>query len=110
MLKEKEKQMKDIMEFQRRRSTNADFFNWYVGRMSNLYKQAFDVSLRFCRMAESIYEDDSGLETTFIKPIFDKKYRGLVSGQVLMINLQNMEYAFLESRVSERDNTSEAQR
>lgn len=96
LLREKLRLTKQIFDEQRRRSTNEDYFNWYVGRISKLYSSAFDITVRFCKLAEASVQDRLP-GSTFIRPQFDKRYRGLLSGQSLMLDLQRMELAELES-------------
>ena len=97
VLQEKSRQTRMLYEFQKKRSTNADFFNWYVSRIGTLYSSAFDVTVKFCRMAERAFQDEVGDPTlVFVKPVFATKYRGLLSGQSLMLDLQRMELAHAE--------------
>lgn len=83
-----------LADEQRRRSTNEDFYNWYVGRMSKLYSTAFDINVRFCKLAESKF-DECG--SSFVQPKFDQRHRGLLSGQSLMLDLQRMELSRIEN-------------
>lgn len=89
----------ELVDLHRRRSTNQQFNNWYVGRAKALYDMAYQICLRYCRLAEQAYIHDSGNgQAHFINPIFDTSHSGLLSGQSLMLDLQRMELAFLESR------------
>ncbi|MFT3771113.1 MAG: neuraminidase-like domain-containing protein [Minicystis sp.] len=94
VLEEKARRTEAIVDFHARRATNKDFHNWYVGRMTSLYNAAFDMALRFCRMAERAYQVDDP-KARFINPVWDAQYKGLLSGQGLMLNLQRMDYAYM---------------
>ncbi len=49
-------------------------------------------------MAERLAQAEIGDATTiYVRPVFDKRYRGLLSGQSLMLDLQRMEYDVLEN-------------
>ena len=86
-----------MVAFHQRRVTNRDFRDWYVGRIASLYDSAYDITLRFCRLAERAYQIEMDDPTaSFIRPAWDAQHRGLLAGQSLMLDLQRMEYAFME--------------
>lgn len=86
----------------KRRTTNTEFYNWYVGRVTWLYNSAYDLTVRFCRLAERAYQMDTGIEgTDFIQPVWSAKHFGLLSGQSLMLNLQRMDYSYIERTLDE---------
>jgi hypothetical protein len=94
VLQDKARRTEAIVDFHARRATSADFHGWYVGRMTSLYNSAFDMALRFCRMAERAYQVDDP-KARFINPVWDAQYNGLLSGQGLMLDLQRMDYAYM---------------
>lgn len=97
VLRERSRQTKVLFQFQRRRSTNAAFSNWYGGRINALYAAAFGITVRFCRIAERGYQFKfEAPAPTFIKPTFDRQFRCLLSGQSLMLDLQRMELASID--------------
>ncbi|MCY4004199.1 MAG: hypothetical protein OXF33_10900 [Rhodospirillales bacterium] len=96
-LKVKSANAEALIEFHRRRVTNREFRSWYVGRMATLYDSAYDVTMRFCRLAERAYQVEVGEPTaTFIRPSWDAQHRGLLAGQSLMLDLQRMEFAHMQ--------------
>lgn len=59
--------------------------------------RAHDIALRFCRLAERAYRIEVGEPTaSFIRPAWDAQHRGLLAGQSLMLDLQRMDFAFME--------------
>ena len=85
-----------LIAFHRGRVTNREFGEWYVARVASLYDSAYDVTVRFCRLAERAYRIETGLEDTFIRPAWDSAHRGLLAGQSLMLDLQRMDFTFME--------------
>jgi len=86
-----------MVAFHQRRVTNRDFRDWYVGRIASLYDSAYNITLRFCRLAERAYRIEVGDATaSFIRPAWDAQHRGLLAGQSLMLDLQRMDFAFME--------------
>ena len=86
-----------MVAFHQRRVTNRDFRDWYVGRIASLYDSAYDITLRFCRLAERAYQVEMDDPTaSFVRPAWDAQHRGLLAGQSLMLDLQRMEFAHLQ--------------
>ena len=86
-----------MVAFHQRRVTNRDFRDWYVGRIASLYDSAYDITLRFCRLAERAYQGEIDDPTaSFIRPAWDAQHRGLLAGQSLMLDLQRMDFAYME--------------
>ncbi len=58
---------------------------------------AYDITLRFCRLAERAYQVEMDDPTaSFVRPAWDAQHRGLLAGQSLMLDLQRMDFAFME--------------
>ena len=105
-LKVKSANAQALIEFHRRRATNAEFRNWYLGRVSTLHDSAYDITMRFCRLAERAWQVEVGdLTATFIRPAWDAQHRGLLAGQSLMLDLQRMEFAHMERYRPEAEGT-----
>ena len=86
-----------LAAFHLRRVTNREFRNWYAGRIASLYDSAYDLTLRFCRLAEQAYRVEVGdWAATFIRPAWDAQHRGLLAGQSLLLDLQRMDFAHME--------------
>lgn len=67
------------------------------GRLSALYYQFYDLSIARCLKAQLGYQWETGSSTTFIQPgAWDSNHAGLLCGESLMLNLAQMESAYLE--------------
>ncbi|NEQ74448.1 MAG: hypothetical protein F6K23_16260 [Okeania sp. SIO2C9] len=85
-----------LAAFNQKRFTNEMFFKWYVDNLRQLYRTLFDQTVSFCLLAERVYQEETGEKTIFIRPQWDDVYHGLLSGQKLLLNLQQMEYSYLQ--------------
>ena len=91
-------QAKDVYAFYRDRFTNLGLYNWLSSEVRGLYRQAFRMATEMARMAESAYQYERDRTDTYIMGhAWDSERAGLLSGEKLMIQLQEMEKAFLES-------------
>ena len=85
-----------LVDFMQRRFTNQQFYEWYVSRLSNVYSAAYDATVRFALMAERAFQAEIGdFTATFIRPQWDRRYKGLLAGQALWVDLQRMDLAYM---------------
>ena len=76
-------------------------YNWLVARQELLYAPAYDAVLSLCLSAEAAWRYEIGdyKSTSFIKTGgWNDTYKGLLAGESLMVDLQEMENAYLHSR------------
>lgn len=98
-----EKSNEDAMiAFRASRFTNEQFYNWYIGRISNLYSLAYDATVSFALMAERAFADETGTYTTFIRPQWDRRYKGLLAGEALWVDLERMDLAYFNLKQPEQ--------
>ncbi|WP_165603323.1 hypothetical protein [Photorhabdus namnaonensis] len=74
-------------------------YQWLMGRLSALYAPAYDAVLSLCLMAEAgwRYEVGDYQSQGFIKTnAWNDSYRGLLAGESLQLDLQQMEAAWLQ--------------
>lgn len=83
-----------MIAFRASRFTNEQFYNWYIGRISNLYSLAYDATVSFALMAERAFQNETGTYTTFIRPQWDRRYKGLLAGEALWVDLERMDLAY----------------
>ncbi|OJB92082.1 neuraminidase-like domain-containing protein [Yersinia ruckeri] len=77
--------------------SNKALYSWMQGRLSALYYQFYDLSIARCLKAQLGYQWETGSSTTFIQPgAWDSNHAGLLCGESLMLNLAQMESAYLE--------------
>ncbi|MCG1018548.1 MULTISPECIES: neuraminidase-like domain-containing protein [Burkholderiaceae] len=86
------------LELLQRKFTNKALYSWMRGKLSAIYYQFFDLTQSFCLMAQEALRrelNDSGL--TFIRGgVWNGTTAGLMAGETLLLNLTEMEKAWLE--------------
>ncbi len=86
-----------MFTFLKTRFTQASLYQWIIGQVAALYYQAYDAVLSLCLGAEACWQYERGDFTTrFIQTAaWNDSYRGLLVGETLKLNLQQMEVAYL---------------
>lgn len=89
--------LKTTLNFLTTRFTQSALYNWLTGQLSALYYQAYDATLSLCLSAEACWQYEMGdITTRFIQTgTWNDNYRGLLVGETLQLNLQQMESAWL---------------
>ncbi|MGZ8157189.1 MAG: Tc toxin subunit A-related protein [Methylobacter sp.] len=78
--------------------TNQDLYQWMISRLSSLYFQTYNLSLTLALQAQAAYQfelDSSDQMITF--NYWDNLYKGLLSGESLMMSLQQMESSYIQN-------------
>ena len=91
-------QIQAQLEFLQRKFSNQALYNWLRGRLAAIYFQFYDLAVSRCLMAERAYQwEVNNNATTFIKPgAWQGTYAGLLCGETLMLNLAQMDDAWLK--------------
>jgi len=89
--------VQSTLTFLTTRFTQSSLYTWLTGQLSALYYQAYDAVLSLCQSAEACWQYEMGDFTThFIQTnAWNDSYRGLLVGETLQLNLQQMESAWL---------------
>lgn len=89
--------LKTTLNFLTIRFTQSALYNWLTGQLSALYYQAYDATLSLCLSAEACWQYEMGdITSRFIQTgTWNDNYRGLLVGETLQLNLQQMESAWL---------------
>lgn len=95
-----QKQSQQQLQFLQRKFTRAELYSWLRGRLMAIYSPFYDLAVSRCFMAEDAYryemnvnaEDRSFINTSAWKGA----YSGLMAGESLMLNLAQLEEAYLE--------------
>lgn len=89
--------LKSTLSFLTTRFTQSSLYNWLTGQLSALYYQAYDAVLSLCLSAQACWQYEMGdMTSTFIQTgAWNDSYHGLLVGETLMLNLQQMESAWL---------------
>lgn len=93
--------LKTTLSFLTTRFTQSALYNWLTGQLSALYYQAYDVTLSLCLSAEACWQYEMGdITSRFIQTnLWNDNFRGLLVGETLQLNLQQMESAWLNRYV-----------
>jgi hypothetical protein len=89
--------LKSTLTFLTTRFTQSALYNWLTGQLSALYYQAYDATLSLCLSAEACWQYEMGdITSRFIQTnAWNDNYLGLLVGETLQLNLQQMESAWL---------------
>ncbi|WP_340618504.1 hypothetical protein [Xenorhabdus entomophaga] len=86
------------LELLQRKFTNKVLYSWMRGKLSAIYYQFFDLAQSFCLMAqEALRRELTDNGVTFIRGgVWNGTTAGLMAGETLLLNLAEMEKAWLE--------------
>ncbi|MDE1480015.1 toxin [Xenorhabdus bovienii] len=86
------------LELLQRKFTNKALYSWMRGKLSAIYYQFFDLTQSFCLMAqEALRRELNDKGVTFIRgSVWNGTTAGLMAGETLLLNLAEMEKAWLE--------------
>ncbi|HHR6132208.1 TPA: neuraminidase-like domain-containing protein [Providencia alcalifaciens] len=94
--------------FLKNKFTNTALYSWLKGKLASVYYQFYDLALSRCLMAQEAYKWSLGTkaQANFIRPgAWRENYAGLLAGEMLMLNLTQMEQAFLSQDEREKEVT-----
>lgn len=85
------------LEFLQRKFSNKALYSWLRGRLAAVYYRFCDLTTARCMMAEAAYGWQTGETTRYIKPgAWQSAHAGLMAGESLLLNLTEMEQAWLK--------------
>ncbi|GIZ28577.1 hypothetical protein TUM12151_15190 [Morganella morganii] len=85
------------LEFLQRKFSNKALYSWLRGRLAAVYYRFYDLTTARCMMAEAAYGWQTGETTRYIKPgAWQSAHAGLMAGESLLLNLTEMEQAWLK--------------
>ncbi|EIV1878237.1 hypothetical protein L7E84_004719 [Salmonella enterica] len=89
--------LQSTLDYITTRFTRASLYNWLAGQLSALYYQAYDAVLSLCLSVQACWQYEVGdITSTFIQTsAWNDSYHGLLVGETLQLNLQQMEAAWL---------------
>ncbi len=93
-------QTQEVYDFMRDRFTNFGRYTWLSERLQGLNRMAFDAALSIARLAEEAYRferPDQATESLLSGGYWDAANSGLLAGDRLQLDLQNLERRFLET-------------
>lgn len=86
------------LELMQRQFSNKALYSWLHGRLASIYYRFYDLTAARCMMAEKAYAwQTNDTATRFIKPgAWQSNNAGLMAGESLLLNLAEMEQAWLK--------------
>ncbi|MBV7437085.1 neuraminidase-like domain-containing protein [Aeromonas sp. sif2416] len=86
------------LAFLQSKFSNQALYSWMNGRLSALYFQLYDLTVVRCLLAEqSLRHVTADASISFVKPgAWQSSYAGLLTGETLLLNLAQMEDAYLK--------------
>ncbi|ELA9298406.1 neuraminidase-like domain-containing protein [Vibrio parahaemolyticus] len=85
------------LDFLKTKFSNVELYSWMQGRLSAVFYQFYDLTVARCMKAELGYQWETQDTSFFIQPgAWDGNHAGLLSGEALLLNLAQMESAYLE--------------
>ncbi|HDU8611103.1 TPA: insecticidal toxin protein [Morganella morganii] len=85
------------LEFLQRKFSNKALYSWLRGRLASIYYRFYDLTATRCMMAEAAFAWQTGETTRYIKPgAWQSSNAGLMAGESLLLNLTEMEQAWLK--------------
>ncbi|MGI9920198.1 neuraminidase-like domain-containing protein [Vibrio owensii] len=97
LLKTQKSQLNEQLDLLKTKFTNQSLYSWMQGKLATLYYQFYDLVVMRCLKAQLGYQWETQDTSTFIQPgAWDSHRAGLLCGEALMLNLTQMESAYLD--------------
>lgn len=95
------KQAEELFEFYRDKFSSFGLYTWLSTQAHRLYRDAFNMAFAVAKMAEQAYrfERDDDQATFLSATHWDTTHSGLLAGERLLLDLQQLERRFLETNV-----------
>jgi hypothetical protein len=90
-------QSQSVDSFLKSKFSNKDLYQWMISRISSLYFQTYNLAQSMALKAQAAYQfelDSSEQMITF--NYWDDLYKGLLSGESLMLSLEQMESFYIQ--------------
>lgn len=93
-------QSMEVEEFLQNKFTNAELYQWMVNRISTVYFQTYRLAVETALAAETAVQYEMNTYDTFITlNYWDSLKKGLLAGEQLMLNLNQLEQAYITDNV-----------
>ena len=91
--------MDEILELMDGKFSSFGFYTWMSTQLRRVHRSAYQNALALARLAEQAFRFERGDETLpgRAPTYWDATYSGLLSGEQLLIDLQNLERRYLET-------------
>jgi hypothetical protein len=86
-----------VLQFLTTKFTNQQLYQWYIGKLSSLYFQVYQLAFQLAKQAEQAWQFEKGVTTSMIQSNYwDGLHQGLLAGESLQLDLQRMEKAYMD--------------
>jgi len=90
-------QAKELEAFYKDRFTNQELYQWIAGQLSSVYFQTYQLAFDLAKAAEKAYQFELNSTESFIGfGTWDSLHKGLLSGEQLMLKLQQLQKAYVD--------------
>lgn len=90
-------QEQNVAQYLKSKFTNQQLYQWMIGRITNLYFQAYQLAYDYALQAQQAYQFEKAITQSFIKGSYwDNLYQGLLTGESLLLDLQSMESTYMK--------------
>jgi Tc toxin complex TcA C-terminal TcB-binding domain len=92
-------QNQQVADFYTSRFSNIALYTWLATTMQTTYRKAYTGAYAMAKLAEQSYRFERNDNTTILlsEPYWSQTRSGLLSGEMLLGDLQNMERSFIET-------------
>ena len=92
-------QAEEVFEFYRDKFTNLGLYTFLSTRMHRVYRDAYNAAYATAKMAEQAYHFERPDDTASVLDgsYWDTSHAGLLAGEKLLLDLQNLERHYLET-------------
>lgn len=91
-------QKQEVLEYMSSKFTSASLYQWMCGQMNQIIWQTYQIALELSVQAEAAYQYETDKKDTFLTcQYFDNAKKGLLSGENLLLSLEQMQNAYLKN-------------
>jgi len=99
-------QSNEVHEFFRDKFTNLGLYNYMATSLNRLYRLSYTMAMEMAKQADHCYKTETIDDTIFIEnDNWQNDMAGLLSGERLMLQLQQMEKAFMDQNTRQQEIT-----
>jgi multidrug efflux pump subunit AcrA (membrane-fusion protein) len=92
----------EMEDFLKNKFTDKELYQWMMGRISTVYFQTYKLAFNLAQSAERAYQYELNTNDTFISfGYWDSLKKGLLSGEGLMLSLDQLEKAYTDNHARE---------
>ena len=86
----------EVYTFMKDKFGNEQLYTWLVTEQQQLYRQYYKMAIEYARLAEAAYQSERAPQFFIQGNNWNSQYAGLMAGKQLMLQLEQMEQAYLK--------------